>query len=422
MAGATGFRVDGDHAVSVSNVCAGAPVRSVVIVTPWFPNAPGDWFAQFILRSAASVRRLGSNVSVLVYRPYVPRSLDRWAPRGTAGRVDGAAFASQIDRVVTVRYPSFPGNLMRPVSNFVSDRRVIPAICKLARETGASLIHAQTEGAAPMSVQAGRSLGIPVAATIHGLNTNDRYLHSSGQRRRLAGALSELDRLILVGEPLRSTFETYAGHGDHIRIVANGVSLPTAARTRAVFASPPLRFVSVANLQEGKGLEIALEALSRLDQEGVRDWSFEVIGDGPGRASLREQSMRLQLEGRVAFVGAKPQDYVFRRLLDSDVFVLPSYREAFGIAYLEAMACGLPVIGVKGQGPAAFIENGVSGFLVAPNDAGAVADCLQSIVADPDQARAVGARAAQVAKNFGWESHAARLMGVYSEMLAARPS
>ena len=82
------------------------------------------------------------------------------------------------------------------------------------------------------------------------------------------------------------------------------------------------------------------------------------------------------------------------------------------------MASGLAVIGVEGQGPAAFIDNGRTGFLVAPRSSHAVAACLRSIAANPEEAKAVGARARLVAQGFTWSAHAERLMAVFAETVA----
>jgi glycosyltransferase involved in cell wall biosynthesis len=70
------------------------------------------------------------------------------------------------------------------------------------------------------------------------------------------------------------------------------------------------------------------------------------------------------LDSKVELAGARPHEEIPQYLAAADVFILPSYREAFGIAYLEAMAAGLLVVGVRDQGPSAFIEHGISGLLV----------------------------------------------------------
>jgi glycosyltransferase involved in cell wall biosynthesis len=394
-----------------------ASAQSIVVVTPWFPNRPGEQNAAYIFDSAAALARTGAKVSVLVCRPFVPRALARFAPEWMRGEIDTASFNGQLNEVVVARYPALPGGLLRPLSNAFQRRAVARALRRLVRETNANVIHAQTEGMAPIALEVARATQIPVVATIHGLNTDTNYLNAKAQRALLAPALRDVDRLVLVGEPLRGVFETYTGRGDHIRIVANGVRMPGASVAQR-FGAGPLRLVSVSNLHEGKGVDITLEALAELRSAGLTNWTYTIVGGGAERERLEAQMRTLGLADRVTFLGPKSQEEVFAALDRSDVFVLPSYREAFGIAYLEAMASGLVAIGVEGQGPSAFIENARTGFLVAPRSSGAVAACLRSIAENPAEARAIGERARAAAQAFTWSAHADRLMSVFAETVA----
>src|SRR5262249_2596032 len=112
-------------------------------------------------------------------------------------------------------------------------------------------------------------------------------------------------------------------------------------------------------------------------------------------------------------------DRIYELLAEADVFLLPSYREAFGVAYLEAMAVGLVAIGVRGQGPQAFIEHAKTGFLVEPIDVANLSDCILYIASHRERAREIArAGAVLVRSKFNRSSHAQRLISIYSEMLS----
>lgn len=417
---ALNLKSENSEAVSTVRPSALHRARSVVFLTPWFPNRPGDRNGAYIYDSAIAAKRAGLAVSVVVCRPAFPAVLDRWAPESMRGEIDTDAFSKQFDGFAVVRFPAFPRGLFRQITNRGQRSAVTPVLEALTREQHASVIHAQTEGVAPIAVDVAHAFGIPSVVTIHGLNMNSGYLHAPSQKALLSKALAGSDRLILVGEPLREVFAAYAGRGDHIRVVPNGVRLPTTARRLPVLSSDTLRLISVSNLNEGKGIDLTLDALAQLDARGLKNWSYAIIGDGPERPALRERVEKLGLKDRVIFEGAREPDFVYERLLSADVFVLPSYREAFGIAYLEAMASGLVAIGIIGQGPEAFIESGKAGFLVAPHDSSAIADCILHIKSHPDEARGISERASQVSKGFTWDAHARRLRDVYDEALTSR--
>jgi glycosyltransferase involved in cell wall biosynthesis len=120
----------------------------------------------------------------------------------------------------------------------------------------------------------------------------------------------------------------------------------------------------------------------------------------------------------VNFIGAQPHELIYDLLCGADIFVLPSYREAFGIAYLEAMAAGLVTIGVQGQGPEAFIEHGKTGYLVEPRNPRSLANCILNIAADRDTARRVSTTGSDLVRNeFTWDAHARHLHNVYREIV-----
>jgi len=323
--------------------------------------------------------------------------------------------------VRSVTYLSVPRNLTPGLNDAMLDRALVPALHRTVDQAGARLIHVHTEFLVPAAVRVGRDTGAKVVATLHGVNFGPRYFGVASRRTRFRNALSASDRVILVGEPLRPFFRELVGHDEHFRIVPNGFSLQTVERqSPALGIGRPLHFVSVSNLHEGKGIDLNLEALAQLTRNGMIDWTYTVIGDGYERNRLQRIARELGLNERVSFVGARPHDEIGHHLSAADVFILPSYREAFGIAYLEAMAAGLVVVGVRDQGPSAFIEHDVSGLLVPPQDAEALARQLAAVISDPVRFRGVAANAARVAvEKFNWRNHAKSVVAVYAELKEA---
>ncbi len=105
-----------------------------------------------------------------------------------------------------------------------------------------------------------------------------------------------------------------------------------------------------------------------------------------------------------------------------NTFLLPSYLEAFGVAYLEAMAAGLVAIGVEGQSPASFISNGQTGILLAPKSVDSIVKALMSITENPNpigETAHVGRK--HVTWNLTWDSHSAALGNVYRSVLLKGP-
>ncbi|HMN29275.1 MAG TPA: glycosyltransferase, partial [Caldilineaceae bacterium] len=153
--------------------------------------------------------------------------------------------------------------------------------------------------------------------------------------------------------------------------------LPPALRQGA--KGQPI-ILTVARLDKQKGHSDLLKAAVQ-----VPEASFVLVGDGPERAQLEEQSRTLGLERRVCFLGYR-QD-IPALLADCDLFVLPSRYEGLPLAVLEAMAAGKPVIASAIPGTREAVVDGESGVLVPPADPAALAAAIRQLLADPAQAQ-----------------------------------
>ena len=165
---------------------------------------------------------------------------------------------------------------------------------------------------------------------------------------------------------------------------------------RAELGLGPSDFVAivVARLLRWKRVDAAIRAIAAQPRPAV----LLVVGDGPERGNLEALAMDLGIEDRVRFVGHQdPPPY----LAAANLFVLPSLIESFGLAYIEAMMMGLPCIGLRYKPPEVLsaasevIRDGEFGFCVSGDDE--LARCIETLSADPDHCRALGARAREVA-------------------------
>ena len=138
------------------------------------------------------------------------------------------------------------------------------------------------------------------------------------------------------------------------------------------------RLISVCRLDKNKNINRVLQELSGLDMS--INWRYSIIGDGDERSILEKLSKDLNLEDKVDFFGLLEHDEVLEHLEKSDVFIMLSSIETFGIVYLEAMAKGNIVIGSKNTGIDGFISDGFNGFLSSPETNGELKDLLEKIL------------------------------------------
>lgn len=164
-----------------------------------------------------------------------------------------------------------------------------------------------------------------------------------------------------------------------------------------------------------KGLTYLVRALASLRDE-VPDIRLEIAGSGPEREPLEKEVHSLRLTDHVTFLGwQRDLEAVMPRW---DVFVLPSLEEGFGMAALEAMAAGLPVVATAVGGVPELVEDGRTGWLVPPADSDALAGRLRTLLLHPELRRALGAAGRTRARqHFSMDQMVARIAEIYDRIL-----
>ncbi len=156
-----------------------------------------------------------------------------------------------------------------------------------------------------------------------------------------------------------------------------------------------LTIVFVGKVVRNKGVEVLTDAACEVAKD-FPTLRLRLLGRGDDRIidSLRRRVAACGLESMIELPGYVGRKDLPEQLSLAHVFAAPSqYEGGPGFVYLEAMACGLPVIGCCGSGAAEIIQHGDNGLLVAPNDVSALADALRRLLNDPDERRAMGQRA-----------------------------
>lgn len=241
----------------------------------------------------------------------------------------------------------------------------------------------------------------------------------------LNAVFSKAQRILAASDEYVASSPVLTQYKDRCTVVPYGVDLKSFELTeteamvvqqrRATAGEGTVLFVGV--LRPYKGVDVLLRAMARLKARLV------VVGRGPNRLELSSQAARLGLSNRVTFLG-EVSDSERRILLHAcDVFVLPSIdrREAFGLAQLEAMACGRPVIATDLPGVRSVNRNQVTGLIVPPNDSDALAAALQRLLGDERLRATLGNAAKKRAElEFSSDRMVRRVQQVYEEVLGGR--
>lgn len=172
--------------------------------------------------------------------------------------------------------------------------------------------------------------------------------------------------------------------------------------------------LAVASLHRRKGLDVLLDALAQLDAASRP--TLWIAGEGPEASALERRARQLGVADRVRFLGHR--DDVADLLAACDAFVLPSRQEGLGVAALEAMALGRPVVASRAGGLAESVLHERTGLLVEPGDAEDLARALKRLLGDPELSRKLGAAGPEhVATRYSAGSMVEAYERIYQEVL-----
>lgn len=300
----------------------------------------------------------------------------------------------------------------------------LPLLRRLQRGPGFDLIDAHfayPDGYAASLL--GRWLGVPVTITLRG--TESRLANTPPFRRRLRTALAGAQRVIAVAGTLRDLAVQLGVPASRAEVVGNGVDVqrfapvPRADARRALGlpADAPV-LISVGSLVERKGFHRVIELLPALRQRYPGLVYLIVGGGGPEgdiSAALRAQVAALRLQDGVRFLGALAPAALSQPLSAADVFVLATRNEGWANVFLEAMACGLPVVTTAVGGNAEVVCRPDLGRVVPFGDAPALEGAIDAALATAWDRAAIR----RYALDNAWDSRVDRLVALFDELTAA---
>lgn len=301
------------------------------------------------------------------------------------------------------------------------DPTVALRVAALGRRKRVRLLHATGVKGTLVARIAARLIGARTLLHVHDLNDPGAAL--SALQRLVA---QPADAAVCVSEAVRElTVTRYRVARERVRIARNGIPLEllrgaaTAARSRVLeeLGIEPVRPVlaMIGRLHAVKGHQDLLAMLPEIVR-GCPRALLLVIGDGPERPACEALARSLGMSGHVRFLGRRSD--VPRLLAAIDLVLMPSRSEGLGLAAIEAVAAGRPVIAFAVGGLPEVVVDGVNGRLVRSGDHQAFASAVVETLRDPAQRLSYARGAASSAQHFGVEAHVRRLIDCYRMTLA----
>lgn len=267
-------------------------------------------------------------------------------------------------------------------------------------EIGAEVIHSHEFVMAVYGAASARRLKRPHVITLHG---NQKTTQKFQRRVALRWAIRNSGHSVAVSHDTRRHFESTLGLRDGLlQVIPNGIPERVGDRSllreKLGLSSSDVLMLSVGNLTPRKGHAVLLEALIKLQSDGIElPWHLAIVGEGPERPRLEGMIAAAKFQGRVHLLGARTD--IPDMQAAADVFVMPSLWEGLPLAILEAMFGGNAVVASDISGIPEAIEHGTHGVLVPAGDSGALASALVPVLRDPAYRRRLADAALERARS-----------------------
>lgn len=329
-------------------------------------------------------------------------------------QVDSTVPAAQSARVVPRKTPasSYGGATMTGAAM----RYASSAARMLSDSDEFDVIHAHDWLTYTAGVHAKRMTGKPLVVHVHSTEydrSGTTYDPDIYKIERLG--MDMADKIIAVSNYTRDVIvERYGQHPDKIVTIYNATEKwDVIPRQRsAIEQRPVVTFLGRITYQ--KGPEYFVEA-ARLVLQKVAQVEFVMAGDGDLLPRMKSLVSALGMAEHFRFPGFIGAAEVRALFAQSDVYVMPSVSEPFGIAALEAINADVPVVLSSNCGAAELLD---SVLTVAPDDCQAMADAIVRLITDPQYARALAAGAREEMRNVSWDESAGNLKGLYQDLVA----
>jgi len=252
---------------------------------------------------------------------------------------------------------------------------------------------------------------IPHIVTIHGADILSELVQSKKYYLRIKKVLDNADLVGFVSEKLKElalTRKIIDRSKAKFKVIYNGIKLPAylPGINWEDSDSNAVRILSVGLATKRKGYEYVIKAVALLRSKH-KNIKYYIIGDGIDINYFKNIAKEQNVNDITYFLGDKKNEDVLAYMKNADIFILPSWDEAFGIVYLEAMTMQCPAIGTKGEAISEIIEHGKNGYLVKPKSVEQIVHVLTILIENPKLRNIIANEGYKtVTNNYSWEKNA----------------
>lgn len=380
---------------------------NILIVPTWYQNEKNSVLGSFFREQALALSKCGHNVFLAdaTFQSLNNLKSDRLFKLCKYNDEGIQTYSFVVPSFGLMRTPS--GGLNLFYSNLL---RIYNALCSDGIKI--DVIHAHVSFLAGVAAtRLGKKFNIPVVITEHsslvltGKLTNKRVDF-------LSEALENSDKFICVSSSLKEAVKRLTKTDKPIEIIPNLVN--PIFNFEQNDNNEQFSFISIGNLIKSKRFDLTLRAFAKIYNQN-NEVKLVIIGDGILKKDLEQLAFNLGVSEAVCFKGRLSREDVSQELKKSNVFILPSDFETFGVVYIEALACGCPIIATK-NGGANYIVQESNGLLIDVNNEQQLFEAMIRMFNDYDKYNR-SSISADCHATYGEKSFVTRILQIYNSIL-----
>lgn len=392
---------------------------NILITTSTFPTWRKDNDRRFIYDFAKNLSEFDGKIKVTVLAPHILGS----KRKETKKRIKIYRFVYFLKKWQNLCYNNgILANLKTNKLNYL----LIPffligeilAIKKICRVEKIDIIHANwliPQGLAAVIYKKIFNKKAKIICTVHGSDINSFNGLFSRKIKKII--LKNIDYIIAVSFDLKNQINL----PDKTTVISPGLNLK---KFKPAPPSPQLKqqlnitnkcLLFVGRLVPSKGVEYLIKALVPVSKV-YPDLKLLIIGDGPEAARLKKLTLKLNLKNNIKFLGSQNNQDLPTYYNLADIFIGPSLQEGFGIVFLEALACGTPIIASEVGGIKDIIKANQNGLLIKPADWKELAQKIIELLADKGKSTKLSQTGQKFVQQFSWENNLKKHLQIYQKI------
>jgi len=372
----------------------------ILFLPAWYPSKKNQVAGVFVREHAQAVALY--NDVIVLYNERVEKHVKGLYKIVSDKTEDGI-------RTIRIRHKK---SSIPKTSYFIYLCSIFKASRKLMREGWMpDIVHAHVYSAGVPAVILGKIYKLPVVITEH-WTAFPRHILGKFEIFKARFAMNKAKILLPVSQDLKESIESY-GIKNRFQVIPNVINAEMFYPSTSQHRNEKKRILLVALLSPQKGIPYLLQALTQL-KEKRQDFLLDIVGDGSNRQEYEELTKKLELGEMVRFHGMKSKPEVAEYMRQCDFFIQPSLFETFGVTYIEAMACGKPIVATK----LTVLQEKISrdrGILVPPENSNALSEATDYML-DHYQNYSSANISKYVKENFSYEVVGNRLNGIYRKL------